>query len=144
MFCFICKLTFRIYVFILYINYNKFILQHILYCCDHFFFFGLFSLTASSSCARLNCFAACLIAGLPSKRIPLGSFPSGEIFFIFKISSDSYFKVENILFIFPTDWIFPLMIYLFLTLASSLGILERSVPINSFILISFFPSSYSS
>jgi len=60
-------------------------------------------LTASSSCAKLNCLAACLIAGLPSKRIPLGNLPSGEIFLIFKISSDSYFKVENILFILPTD-----------------------------------------
>jgi hypothetical protein len=65
----------------------------------------------------LNYLAIFLIAGLPSNKRPLGSLPSGAIFLILSISSDSSFKTVNILFIFATDYIFPLINSLFFTLA---------------------------
>lgn len=74
----------------------------------------------------LNYLAACLIAGFPSNRIPLGSFPSGDMFLILRINSESSLRVENILFIFATDYILLLMFRSFFFLASS-GAFDSSI-----------------
>ena len=81
------------------------------------FFLGLFSFSLSSSWAKLNYLAMFLMAGFPSSSSPLGSLPSGAMFLILSISSDSSFKTVNILFIFATDYIFPLINSLFFTFA---------------------------
>jgi len=93
---------------------------------DFHFLFGLFSLSLSSSIAKLNYLAMFLIAGFPSNRRPRGSFPSGAMFLIFNMSSDSSFRTVNILFILATDYIFPLIRSLFLTLAWSDGNFDKS------------------
>lgn len=72
----------------------------------HLLCFGLFSFSLSSSYAMLNYLAACLIAGLPSSKIPLGSLPSGDMFLIFRIISYSSLSVLNILLMVETDLIF--------------------------------------
>lgn len=61
----------------------------------------------------LNYLAACLIAGLPSRRIPLGSLPSGDMFLILRIISCSSRRVLNILLIMDTDLIFFLITFIF-------------------------------
>jgi hypothetical protein len=42
------------------------------------------------------------MAGFPYNNNPLGSLPSGDMFFIFRINSESSLSVENILLIFAT------------------------------------------
>ena len=61
--------------------------------CNYYLFIqcflgGLFSLVLSRSLATLNYFIAFFIAGLPDKSKPLGSLPSGDIFFNFSRSSE--------------------------------------------------------
>lgn len=91
------------------------------------FLFGLFSFSLSNSSAKLNCLATFLMAGLPSSSKPRGSFPSGEIFFIFKISSESSLRVENILFILATDYILVFILSSFFDLPSFITV-PRSTP----------------
>lgn len=102
----------------------------------HFYFLGLFSFSLSSSCAMLNCFAAFLMAGLPSSSSPRGSLPSGDMFLILRISSESSLRVVNILFIFATDYIL-LLIFSNFFFFSSKGFL----PSSSMILLMSTPSS---
>ena len=106
----------------------------VLHTSEPHFLLGLFSFILSSSQAILNYLAACLMAGLPSNSIPLGSFPSGEMFLILRISSESSLKVENILLILATDYILPFICSLLMALAFP----------SSWIISSMFTSSYSS
>ena len=59
----------------------------------HHFFFGRFSLFLSSYLAKLNCLSAFFIAGFPAKSKPLGSLPSGDMFFNFNNVSDSSLQI---------------------------------------------------
>lgn len=103
---------------------------------------GLFSFWRSNSHAMLNYLAACFIAGLPSKRIPRGNLPSGDMFFIFNIISYSSRNVLNILFNLATDCILPFISILFFILSYSWGIFVLFI--SSFIISVIFTSGSSS
>ena len=98
------------------------------------FFFGLFSFSRSISWAKLNCFNAFFIAGLPYISNPRGNFPSGDIFLILRIISESSRSTLIILFIFATEFILLLILLIF---AYSFAILS----FNSTFFSYYSPSS---